>query len=96
MATDFLTLADIAEMLNVKSASARVYHEVAQRNRRARDEHGVKDAVRPTDMPEPYARIGRTPIWRPADIEEWMTRRTPRRRTQSADIVDADQEVVAA
>lgn len=71
--TDFLTLTDIAQLLEVKTASARVYHEVAARNRREKQ-------VRPTDMPEPMARIGNTPIWSKEAIDEWMTRRTPRRR----------------
>ena len=77
MPTDFLTLSDIADILAVKPASARVYHEVAQRNRR-------ENQVRPTDMPEPMARIGRTPVWTRESIDEWMTRRTPRRRVDAA------------
>ena len=73
MPTDFLTLSDIAQILDVKPQSARVYHEVAQRNRR-------ENQVRPTDMPEPMRRIGRTPVWSQESIDEWMTRRTPRKR----------------
>lgn len=82
MPTDFLTLSDIAQILDVKPASARVYHEVAQRNRREAEE-GRKDAIRPTDMPEPFARIGRTPVWTQDAIDEWMKRRTPRRRSET-------------
>ena len=80
MPTDFLTLSDIAEILDVKPASARVYHEVAQRNRREAAEYNRPQAIRPTDMPEPVRRIGRTPVWTQESIDEWMTRRTPRRR----------------
>lgn len=76
---DFLTLSDIAKLLDVKPASARVYHEVASRNRREQ-EAGRADAVRPTDMPAPVNRIGRTPVWTRESIDEWMTRRTPRKR----------------
>jgi predicted DNA-binding transcriptional regulator AlpA len=83
--TDFLTLSQIAEILDVKTASARVYHEVASRNRR-------ENQVRPTDMPEPMNRIGNTPIWDPKAIDEWMTRRTPRRRSETR---QADTEAAA-
>lgn len=69
---EFLTLADVAKILDVKPASARVYHEVAQRNRR-------DEQVRPSDMPEPVQRFGNTPVWTPEQIEEWKTRRVPRR-----------------
>lgn len=69
---EFLTLADVAVILEVKPASARVYHEVAQRNRR-------DEQVRPSDMPEPVQRFGNTPVWTREQIDEWMKRRVPRR-----------------
>jgi hypothetical protein len=82
--TDFLTLSDIAQILDVKPASARVYHEVAQRNRREAKE-GRANAIRPTDMPEPFTRIGRTPVWTPDAIDEWQKRRIPRRRSETTE-----------
>lgn len=61
---DLLTIAEIAPMIGVTEASARVYHERATRRRREQTP-GAKD------MPAPDDRFGRTPVWRRSTIDAW-------------------------
>lgn len=62
---DLLPVEEIAPLLGVTLKSARTYHQTAQRNRR-------EGSPRPTDMPEPDARFGRTPVWRRDTINAWI------------------------
>jgi hypothetical protein len=61
-----ITLEQIAELLEVKTVTARLYHN--QATRRRREGNPAK-----RDMPEPTIFIGRSPRWDKKVIEEWMS-----------------------
>lgn len=72
MATEhYWTLAEVAEHLNIKYATLRVY--VAKANRRRRD-----GEPRPGDIPPPDRYYGQSPVWKPSTIEKWEKRRPGR------------------
>jgi hypothetical protein len=61
----------IALALGVEVSTLRQYLKDARRHRR-------RDEIRPGDMPEPDATLGRTPVWRPETIEAWIKARPGR------------------
>lgn len=70
VATEYLDMAGIAELLGVKHQSVHVYHTRAKRNRTA-------GTPRPGDLPEPDERFGNTPVWHVDTIERWRTQQRP-------------------
>lgn len=67
----YLTLADVARVIDVSIDSMRVYHQRASRNRRA-------GKPRPGDLPEPDETFGRSPVWTDETISAWIAARPGR------------------
>lgn len=60
--TDLLDQDELAALLGVASSSLRTMRAQPQRHRKI------------DGLPEPLRHVGNTPVWRRADIEQWMTR----------------------
>lgn len=61
----FWGIGEVAEFIGVTYNSARTYHGRAEINRR-------RGAEKIGDMPPPDRRYGRSPVWRPETITEWL------------------------
>lgn len=82
----FWSLHELAERLGVTYNSARTYHGRSEINRRhgqkpvpscklcQAGEHGPK----PGDLPPPDRHFGRSPVWYPETIENWLPTRPGR------------------
>lgn len=66
--TEWLDIADIAELLGIGVPSARTYHQRARQNER-------DGQPKPGDMPAPDRHFGRSPAWKSETITEWMQQR---------------------
>ena len=60
---DLLDAGELAQLLGVTADSLRAMRA-----------HGPDRYPRLRGMPEPLRTVGGKPVWRRADIEEWMTR----------------------
>lgn len=67
----YLTLADIARVIEVGVDSMRVYHQRASANRR-------KGTTKPGDLPAPDETFGRSPVWASTTVTEWIASRPGR------------------
>lgn len=67
----YLTLQDIAAVIEVGIDSMRVYHARALKNRRA-------GKPRPGDLPAPTETFGRSPVWDADTITAWIDARPGR------------------
>lgn len=66
----FWGLDEVAVFIGVTYNSARTYHGRAEINRR-------KGAEKTSDMPPPDHKFGRSPVWYPETINEWLQWRRP-------------------
>lgn len=66
--TQYLTLAEIAQLAGIELQSIRTYHKRATQNRANGD-------PRPGDLPPEDIRLGQTPGWTTATITRWLANR---------------------
>jgi len=74
----YLDLAGAAEVAGVQYRTMRNYHQTAERNRRLAEKYKDASFIRPGDLPKPDDTFGRSPVWLPATIEQWMANRPGR------------------
>jgi hypothetical protein len=76
---EYLNIRAIADRLDMKELTIRLYHNQATRRRR-------EGTVRDFDFPEPAVTVGRSPFWEVSQIEGWLRSRpgkgTTRRKKQ--------------
>lgn len=77
-APTYLTLSGVAERAGVQYRTMRNYHQTAERNRRLAKKHKDLSFIRPGDLPEPDDKFGRSPVWLPSTIDEWISNRPGR------------------
>lgn len=82
----YWSLRELAVVLGVTYNSARTYHGRSEINRK-HSANPVKKCEacqngehypRPGDLPPPDRRFGRSPVWYPSTIEQWMPNRPGR------------------
>lgn len=74
----YLDLSGAAKVAGVHYRTMRNYHHIAERNRRLAEEHADPSFVKPGDLPKPDNTFGRSPVWLPATIEQWLQSRPGR------------------
>ena len=74
----YLDLAGAAEAAGVQYRTMRNYHQTAERNRRLAEKYNDASFIRPGDLPKPDDTYGRSPVWLPSTIEQWMANRPGR------------------
>lgn len=71
----YIDLRTAAGRTGINYRTLRNYHHRAERHRRLAEQENDPSYIRPGDLPKPDDKFGRSPVWYPQTIDNWLANR---------------------